>query len=225
MVISVASQKGGSGKTTVSICIADEFFTRGYDVLLVDADPQKSSLRWRDAANKKDIDIPTVIGVEDNFHDSLPRHLDEYDLVVIDCPPGRQDLERSVQTPRQRSALLLSDLVIIPTGPGVTDLWAIHATTQLIDAANSHRNTPLDARILLNRIRNITRLSDDAKSTLDDYALPCFDATLGQRVAFAETPGTGRGVTRHKSNSKAADELNALADELSTLYPDLNTNE
>lgn len=216
MIVSLASQKGGSGKTTTSICLADEWHRRGHDVLLIDADPQGTAITWAAVANENDIDGPDVVTVDDDFHEKFPNAADPYEHVVIDCPPGDADHKRSPHTPRQRSAMFVSDLVVIPTGPGITDIWAVGKTLELVDEAQQYR-PELSARIALNRLNSRTILGDKAKNALRQTPVPLLDATLGERVAFQETPATGRGVTRYEPNGKAADEAKALVDEIENL--------
>lgn len=62
-VIAVASKKGGSGKTTLATNLADALDLAGERVLLLDADPQRSSLLWPQNADDANA-TPPVLGVD-----------------------------------------------------------------------------------------------------------------------------------------------------------------
>lgn len=208
MIVALAGQKGGSGKTTTAICIADEWHRRDYETLLVDTDPQGTARTWADAAADLDHEIPTVIGMGANFHDKLPQVASSYDHVVVDCPPGNSE--------RQRSGLMVADVAVIPCGPGLTDVWSMAETIDLAKTAQ-HIRPSLNAAILVTRKDARTVLADQVREELDRAELPVLDTELGARVAYQEMPSAGQGVTRYKPNGKAADEVRALVDELETM--------
>lgn len=207
MIVSLAGQKGGSGKTTTAICIADELHRRGRNVLLVDTDPQATARTWGDVAADLDTDGPTVIGMGAGFHEQLDTIAAGYDAVVIDCPPGN--------TPIQRAAMMTADVVVIPCGPGATDVWSMAETVELARKAQAIRPA-LHVGILLTRKDARTVIADRAAEALEATDLPLFDTALGFRVAYQECPGEGVGVTRYAPNGAAADETRALVDELET---------
>lgn len=205
MIVSLAGQKGGSGKTTTAICLADEWHRQGYNTLLVDTDPQATAQTWGDVATEKEIDGPTVIGMGDGFHETLPDISSNYDRTVIDCPPGNSQ--------RQRSAFMVSDGVLIPSGPGITDIWSMAETIDIAKKAQSIRKR-LNVWIFITRKDSRTVISEKAEAALDDTSIPRLESTLGSRVAFQETPAEGVGVTRYKPNGTAASEVKSLVNEL-----------
>ena len=112
-IITVANQKGGSGKTTVSMQLAGTLARRSYRVLVVDADPQATATRWAASASD-DIPFPaSVVGLcaaNDKVHREVRKFIDDYSVVIIDCPPAADS-----QVPQ--SALLVADLVLVPIIP------------------------------------------------------------------------------------------------------------
>ena len=208
MIVAFAGQKGGSGKTTTAICVADEWHRRGYETLLVDTDPQATARTWGDAAAEADHEAPTVIGMGTDFHEQLPQVAEGYERVVVDCPPGN--------SARQRSGLMCADVAVIPCGPGLTDVWSMAETIDLAKTAQ-HIRPSLDTAILVTRKDARTVLADQVREELDRADLPVLDTELGSRVAYQEMPAAGQGVTRYKPNGKAADEVRALVDELESL--------
>ena len=83
-VIALANQKGGVAKTTTSINLAFGLSLRGYDVLLVDGDPQASSLEWATVRDEADIDLNmTVIGVpKTNLAKEVAKLKTKYDFEI-----------------------------------------------------------------------------------------------------------------------------------------------
>jgi len=91
MIVGVLSQKGGVGKTTIAINVAATLALRGQRVLLVDADPQGSSLAWSSARDCDPL-FPVVGMAKPSLHRDLPAMAKDYDVVVIDGPRGSTSL-------------------------------------------------------------------------------------------------------------------------------------
>ncbi len=124
-VIAVANQKGGCGKTTISMNVAGCLARGGYKVLLVDADPQASAMQWRN--NREDSALPFHVQSFPfpTLHKELPAQIQQagYDVVLIDCPPGaatKADGKGDIT----RSALLLAHAVLMPVRPTPLDYQA-----------------------------------------------------------------------------------------------------
>lgn len=86
MIISVLNQKGGVGKTTLSVDIAAQLAAEGKRVMLLDADPQGSSLDW--AAAREVESCFTVVGLpRATLHKEISKFVQDYDHIIIDGPP------------------------------------------------------------------------------------------------------------------------------------------
>jgi chromosome partitioning protein len=210
MVIALAGQKGGTGKTTTAVCLASEWHARGRRVVLVDADPQGSSRTWAEVAAEANHASPTVIAMGSGLHrpDQLPALASSYDFAVVDCPPRHGDI--------QRSALMVADLVVIPCGPSGLDAWALGATLDLIEEARIVR-PDLQVVVVITRRVARTTLGAQARDVLASSQLRVLAAELGHRVAYQEALAAGLGVTGYAPTSAAAAEVRALADELEHL--------
>jgi len=207
MIIAVAGQKGGSGKSTIAIHLAAEWHRRGKRTLLVDADPQGTSLTWGEVAEEQSIDAPSVIAVGDNLRRTLPDLAEGYEIVVIDCPGSRH-------AKRQLGALAVADFALLPCGPSTPDVWALAETVALVDDLQAARLEPLVAGIVVNR-RSATVEGRTAQDVLSEScSIPVLRTSLGQRVAFSEALAAGLGITSYVGGSTAAVELRRLADEI-----------
>lgn len=209
MIIALTGQKGGSGKTTTSLCIADEWHRRGKHVLVVDLDAQGSARTWHDVAAERDHDGPTVISMGEKFNEQLADMAQVYDHIVVDCPSNK--------LVTQKRALMVADLVILPCGPGSTDLWSMAETLELAQNAMDFRPL-LNAAILITRRDPRTIQGQLVTQALKETGFDIFSTQLANRVAYQEFPATGLGVTRYAPKDKASDEIKSLLDEIETRY-------
>ena len=206
MIISVAGLKGGSGKSTISICLAAEWTARGHSVLLVDADPQGTSTAWGEVAAEAGGPTPTVVAMGEGLHhpDQLPRLSRAYDVVVVDCPPRLDKVHRA--------AMAVADLVLLPCSPSVADVWALEESVDLVERVQVLRPDLL-AFVVVNRAVTGSRLGREVQEALTQFDIPVLKTTLGSRVDYAMAMGVGRGAGQYRAGA-ARVEIGMLADEL-----------
>lgn len=210
MILALLNQKGGVGKTTLALAIAGEWAMQGRRVILIDADPQGSALDWSEMRAREGLPrLFSVIGLaRDTLHREAPALARDADLVVIDGPPRVAGL--------MRSALLATDMVLIPVQPSPFDGWASAEMLALISEARIYR-PELVARFVLNRCGARTVLARDTAETLADHDPPALASRIGQRIAFAAAAQSGRIVRELDHESVAAREISALAAEVAQL--------
>ena len=207
MIVAFLNQKGGVGKTTLAVHIATAFAQRGRKVLLVDADPQGSSLDW--SASRQIEPLFPVIGLPTKtLHKEMPAHLANYDDIIIDGPPRVNELARS--------AIIAADVVIVPIQPSPYDVWAAKEIVDLLSEAAVFKETQKSAFVINRKIVN-TAIGRDVVEALASYQLPVLNAQISQRVTFAESATQGSTVLEVAPQSAASTEINRLADELIAL--------
>ena len=204
MIIALLNQKGGVGKTTLAIHLAEVLSRLEKRVLLVDADPQGSALDW--AANRQDDPRFPVIGLpKPTLHRELPAIAKNHDFVLIDGPPRVNELARA--------AIMASDLVLIPVQPSPFDVWAAKEIVDLLKEASVFKENLKSAFVINRKIVN-TAIGRDVVEALSTYPVPVLKTSIGQRVAFAESAAQGLTVLHIDPNGAASQEVIALTSEL-----------
>ena len=204
MIISLISQKGGVGKTTLSLNLAGLFAIGGSRTLLIDADPQASSVSWSSVRSAEPL-FPVVGMAKGNLHKELPDLRRQYDVVIIDGAPRVNEIARS--------AIIASDLILIPVQPSPVDIWASLETVQLVNEARIYRES-LKAAFAINRKIVNTAIGGDMRHALSDFGYPVLKSHISQRVAFAESLALGLTVIEAFPNSQASEEVRGLKDEV-----------
>ncbi len=123
MILAVMHQKGGTGKSTLSIALSLWLSRRGQEVILIDTDTQGTSTNWGRAFGRE-------YGIE--VHPSQVRILekdieevkDGYDHIILDLPPSI--------TAQTEKAVQLADAILIPSRPTLPDVWALDRLVALI---------------------------------------------------------------------------------------------
>lgn len=208
-IITVANQKGGAGKTTVAMQLAGTLGRQGHRVLVIDADPQGTAQRWAASAEEEDPFPAAVVGLSaagGKVHQEAKKHATDYDFLIIDCPPA-------VDSPVPQSALMISDLVIVPVVPSPADLWAAKGIQRLIENAQDF-NESLRARLLLNMLQAQTSLGREAEDLLGEFGLGRMQTSLGLRQAYRHSQLYGNTVHALGRQDKAVQEADALAAEV-----------
>ena len=201
-VITVAPQKGGSGKATIAANLAVAYLRQGLSVALLDTDPQGSLGRWfmarRALGRAEGLEFSTSSAWGVSYECEKLRKT--ADVVLIDTPP-KVDADL-------RPALREADVVLVPVASSHVDLWA---TDGVLDLA---RREGRRAVIVMNRMRSGTRLSADVAAAAGALAADLADSTLGNRTVYAETLGQGLGVQESGRRGSADAEIEALAREV-----------
>ena len=193
MIISLVSQKGGSGKTTLCVNMAALAFTNNVSVAIIDLDPQASSTSW--AAVRQD--SLTVTSCHPPFLDKTIKTLQDkgYTLIFIDTPPHNSTAAAN--------AIKASDFVVVPVRPSSFDLVATNSTLDLIKA----NSTPSGA--VLNAIPPRTTVANSAEDFLIESGFEIL-GRVGHRMSIQHALTAGRGVAEVEPQSSATEEIISL---------------
>lgn len=202
-IICVAQQKGGAGKTTLVSNLAIAYLAEGKSVALLDTDPQGSLGKWLDIREETlglDLKLKFATATAYGISRAIRTVSTEVDVILVDTPPKADSDVRWV--------LRESDLVLVPVSASQADVWATHDVLDLADRAQK------PTHIVMNRTRAGTRVGDDVARSVAELGAGRLDASLANRVIYADALGRGLGVVEAKKSGPAADEVRALAQEV-----------
>jgi len=181
-IIATWSDKGGTGKTTLSTSLACCFASG--PLPLYDLDPQRDAARW--AARR---DIPcTSLGVDD-ARQFLQDHADSPELVVVDLPPGVPGL----------TIAALAEVCLVPTRPGDADLVALGRALKQLNRARQAGNPDLKIGVVLTQARVGTVRTETVEQALRVMAEMESFAYLGRlshRVQIESAGASGQDLLR-----------------------------
>jgi len=198
-VIAIASQKGGSGKTTLAGHLAVQAEKAGAGmVALIDADPQGSLADWW---NEREAPTPVFVHTSQQRLEQDVESVRELgvDLLIIDTPPAI--------TATISDVIRVSDVVLIPTRPSPHDLRSVGRTVELVEALSK----PLI--FVVNGATPRARITSEAAIALSQHGTLA-PSIIHQRVDFAASMIDGRTVMELDPRSRSAKEIAKLWDYL-----------
>ena len=214
MIIVIASEKGGTGKTTISTNLSVLRALNQKKVLLVDSDAQQSSVDFINVRNidniSPDITCTPVIGSHAN--DILLSFKDKFDDIIVDVG-GRDSVT-------MRSVISIANVLIVPFLPGSLDAWSTEKMAKLAGECIKSVNNSLRVLCVLNKadVNPKNKDNEDIINLVNTYpSLPNICSALHYRVSYRRAIGEGRGVmeiTGKNRDNKAVCEINKLYDEV-----------
>jgi chromosome partitioning protein len=180
-VWAVVNLKGGSAKTTSAAHLAHALAERGRSVLLVDADPQGSALRWAELGGWE---LPVVGLAVRDLHRRLPGIVgDRYDVVVIDTPP--MDEQGGIVY----SAMRAADVVVVPMAPTMIELDRLPPVWAALDEVGPLRETAAAAAVLLTRTVPNASSTDVVRDQIAGGGHRVLSTIIPRREAYAQAYG------------------------------------
>lgn len=193
--IAVANQKGGTGKTTLTVNLAAGLHRRAATALL-DADPQGSAGHWVRLGSESG-DLPPVRRLgEDAVDVAIGDAARTHRYVLVDCPPH-------LQSAALQQVMRAVDVVLIPVQPSPLDLWASVDMAEAVREAQ-RRNKRLRAYLVVNQLDRRNALSGAMQQALAEFDLPVLANGLTRRAAFRSAALEGGSVYALGSRGAAA---------------------
>lgn len=203
MIVSFLNQKGGVGKTTLSVNCAAAFATQDHKVLLIDADKQGSASTW--ASLRSDPAFQVVSMARENMAKEALRLAANFAYTIIDGPPHAEQIARS--------CIIASDFVVLPIEPSGLSTWASDLTVRQVQEAQSFKETLKCGFVVSRKIGN-TIIGRDIRAMAAEAGIPILKAEIEQRVAFAESMTMGKTIFEWSPGSAATREIERLTQEI-----------
>lgn len=193
--IAFLGQKGGGGKTTLTVHCAVAALADGARVAIVDTDPQGSAAGWG-AARESDAPVVAKATAQELSDVMTAARHDAMTYLIIDSAPHA--------APSAARVAAAADYIFIPVRPNAFDLAAIPATVAIIQASGK------PAAFILSACPTRSADASEAADVLASYGLPVAPVIIHERRAFARAVISGRAVAEFEPAGKAAQEITDL---------------
>ena len=203
-VITIAQQKGGTGKTTLAVHLAMAFIKyHNLKIVIIDTDPQGSLGKWFMIRSKKNslnnnltFKTASLWGAQ---YESKALKKD-HDIVIIDTPPKiESDARPSIEA---------ADLVLIPMTPSHVDFWATEA---IIDIAKKAEKKIF---IQINRANERSKLVKKTHEYINTINVKSTNTLIGHRQIYASSMGEGKTAIEKQKKSNAVEEIKKLSEQI-----------
>ena len=194
-ILAVLSNKGGSGKTTVTLSVAVAAVEAGLSVAVVDLDPQANAADWGDS---RESEAPAVVSAQAaRLEPVLSAAKDNgVDLVILDTAPRSE--EAALKAARA------SDFALLIARPSIHDLRALRYSKDLLDLSKA------SGAALLNGVPHQGAHGDEAQAALESWGLEVAPVRLSQRAAHYNAAAGGMAAVDYEPRGRAAEECRDL---------------
>jgi chromosome partitioning protein len=206
-VVSIASAKGGVGKSTLALLLGTEFALDGYRVALLDCDLNQHATAFGLKAKLPGFTVVPDVG-EKEVLSALRTAETDNDLVLVDLPGGSSTLALK--------ALQRSHLVLVPTQPSLPDVRDAVKTIAQIDDAEDLARTPIARAVVWTRFLPgfESRVARHVRQSLEGQEVPILKSALMERAAFRAIHLTGQVPRQEEPKGAAALNVTALMQEV-----------
>jgi len=203
-VITIAQQKGGTGKTTLAVHLALAFIKyHNLKIVIIDTDPQGSLGKWYVVRSKKKLSNDNLTFKTASLwgaqYESKALKKD-HDIVIIDTPPKiESDARPSIEA---------ADLVLIPMTPSHVDFWATEAIVEIAKKANKK------ILIQINRANERSKLVKKTYEYINSINVKSTNTLIGHRQIYASSMGEGKTAIEKQRKSNAVEEIKKLSEQI-----------
>jgi len=206
-VISVCSTKGGVGKTTLVMCLADAFARQGGTVAIVDGDPNGHVATWRARAGE-DCKVAVISQPDETkIQDVIAEAASKFALVFVDL--------EGAASQAVTYAIAESDMVLIPTKVSGMDLQEVFRTYEVVKRAEKMLKRAIPARVVFTQMSPLqSRVAGHARGEIQDNDIPVLNTEIIQRAAYQSIHFTGATPSHPDGDVKARREIAAALAEI-----------
>ncbi|CAH7427355.1 Chromosome partitioning protein ParA [Vibrio chagasii] len=210
LVITVMSQKGGVGKSTLVSNLAVKLKSEGKKVLICDCDPQATTYYWsQERAESEDLSQITCVQLSGDIKKAVKEMKQNYDVVLIDTI-GSASVKSTI------SSLMCADVALSPIRPKRRDLSTLEELDELIHENVESINSDLKTYFVISQCptlpSQVPRILA-AKKVIQEFEFQVLDSILYTRNSYDDTEESGRSVLE-SNDKKAAFEIDSLYTEL-----------
>ncbi|PAF41070.1 ParA family protein [Helicobacter sp. 11S03491-1] len=210
MIITIANQKGGSGKSTLCLNLATKFLLQNQEIVVLDTDVQKSIETFVNIRLDKNIKCFTLFNRTGNITDTIKQIIPKFQNIIIDTK-GEDSIE-------SRKAMLISDLLIIPSTPSQLDIAVLTKMFERVSEIQSI-NENLRACILMNKIPPVPYLRE--KQAMREFILEnkkslnidLLESIISERISLKRCVSEGLSIIEY-ADEKAKKEFNEFYQEI-----------
>ena len=203
-VITIAQQKGGTGKTTLAVHLALAFIKyHNLKLAIIDTDPQGSLGQWYVIRSEKklpngNLTFKTASLWGAQYESKALKN--DHDIVIIDTPPKiESDARPSIEA---------ADLVLIPMSASHVDFWATGAIVAIAKKANKK------ILVQINRANRRSKLISKTNDFIKSLNLTSTKTIIGHRQIYASSMGEGKTAVEKQKKSIAVEEINNLSEQI-----------
>jgi chromosome partitioning protein len=213
VIIALVNQKGGCAKSTTAVHFAHWLVQQGKQVMLVDADAQRSSSQW---CKRMEPAITTqVLQSPDDLLEQLGELATTVDFLVVDGLAGLSEATRAI--------LMRADLAVVPVQPSGIDVQSAADALRLVKQAQLVREGKPPAVMFLSRAVKGTKLKDEALKLLGNFSpqFKVLKSVIHQKQAIADSSGQAATVWELSGQpaKEAAGEYGRLFKEIMGVLP------
>lgn len=212
-VITICNQKGGVGKTTLTMSLSSYWHKEGRNVVIVDTDRQQSATKWEQRSESFPVPVTPILPDQLNtFAAAVKKRAESADFVLIDTPPTLAGDTVTI-------ASFVADLVLVPIKPDALHIDALEEFRGFLDEANAKRAKlgfdPLNVRLIVNMMPNRKAARLVAEQLEELTGLPVLGSRMGDRADFQLAALKRAGIVDVASPSALSYmEISALANEI-----------